>query len=111
MLGVLLGYKWIKSIHLSNTIDKSNTSILSNTYMQVFTTVTQKGQVTLPKVMRDLLRIQPYDMVSVEQHNQSIIIRPKNDILDLAGTLKPRKNADKSPLQARDAMEQAYTRK
>lgn len=78
--------------------------------MQVFTTVTQKGQVTLPKIMRDFLQIQPYDKVSIEQHNQSIVIRPKKDILDLAGTLKPRKNKNKSPLQARAAMEKQYSR-
>lgn len=39
-----------------------------------------------------------------------IIIKPGRDILDMAGTYKPRKNKNKSILQARSFMEKRYKR-
>lgn len=39
-----------------------------------------------------------------------IIIKPSKDIFDLAGAFKPKKNKDKSPLQARSLMEKQYSR-
>jgi hypothetical protein len=41
---------------------------------------------------------------------KNIIIKPTVDILDLAGTFHPRKNKNKSVLDARKAMEKQYKR-
>lgn len=78
--------------------------------MQVITTVTQKGQVTLPKKVRDALGIQEYDKVLVEIASDHVKIRPTVDIFDLAGSLHPQKNKNKSPLQARRALAKQYRR-
>ena len=78
--------------------------------MQVITTVTQKGQVTLPKAIRDAFNIDKYDKVTIEAKEDYIKIKPTIDILDLAGTLHPRKNNKKSALDARKYMEKHYKR-
>lgn len=78
--------------------------------MQVITTVTQKGQITLPKQFRDKLGIEKYDKVTVEAQKDHIRIKPSFDILDIAGTFYPRKNKKKSVLDARQYMEKHYKR-
>jgi AbrB family looped-hinge helix DNA binding protein len=74
------------------------------------TTVTQKGQITIPQAFRKALGIQPYDSVVIELQKGKAIITPKKDLLDLAGTLVPPKNKGKSIKQARDAFESNYER-
>lgn len=76
--------------------------------MTFTTTVTQKGQVTLPKAMREQLKIDPYDQVVISMQANSLMIKPVKSLLDLAGKLKPRKNANKSSLEARTAMDKQY---
>lgn len=78
--------------------------------MQIITTVTQKGQVTLPKQIRETLGIHEYDRVTVEAGKDHIKIKPTFDILDIAGTFVPKKNKRKSALAARGAMEKHYKR-
>jgi len=78
--------------------------------MQVITTVTQKGQVTLPKQFRKKLGIDKYDKVAISATKNHIKIKPTFDILDIAGTFHPRKNKNKSPLEAREYMESHYKR-
>lgn len=79
--------------------------------MQIFTTtVTQKGQVTLPKKMRDKLNILPSSRVVVSVANEKIEIKPfGSDLLSLAGTFKISKDA-LSVLQARELMAKNYSR-
>lgn len=76
--------------------------------MQVLTTVTQKGQITLPKKLRDKFKIAPYDRVIVSANRRSIKVSPTRDILDLAGTF--RAPIGKNALMARKAMEKQYRR-
>lgn len=78
--------------------------------MQVITTVTQKGQITLPKEFRDRLGIGEYDKVYVEDKVDHIRIKPTFDLFDIVGTLRPRKNKTKTALQAREAMGKKYKR-
>lgn len=76
--------------------------------MQVITTITQKGQVTLPKKIRSLFGIHEYDRVFVEAGNDHIKIKPAEDILDLAGKFEVK---NKKPiLKARESMEKHYKR-
>ena len=78
--------------------------------MQAMTTVTQKGQITLPKALRELVNIDVYDKVIVKLGKGFLKIEPTEDILDIAGTFKPKKNKNKSALDAREAMEREYKR-
>ena len=79
--------------------------------MQVLTTtVTQKGQVTLPKKIRDKLGIFPNSKVVVSASGGSVKIKPVGpDILELAGTFKIPKGAP-GILEAREFMEKNYSR-
>lgn len=76
--------------------------------MQVLTTLTQKGQVTIPKTLRDKFKIGAYDKVQVAEGNGFIKITPTTDILDLAGTFSLPKG--KSALGARRILEKTYKR-
>ena len=78
--------------------------------MQIITTVTQKGQVTLPKRLREAVGIKEYDKVIIESGKNHLLVKPTKDILDLAGSFIPQKNKGKSPLQARIAHEKTYQR-
>ncbi len=76
--------------------------------MQVITTVTQKGQVTLPKKIRERIGINIYNKVFVEAKDDYIAIKPAFDILEIAGRIKLK---NKKPiLQARKNMEKYYQR-
>lgn len=76
--------------------------------MQVITSLTQKGQVTLPKRMRDTLGMDPFDKVVVEKGKGFIKVSPTKDILNLAGTFFPK--TKKPVLLARKAIEKSYKR-
>jgi len=71
-------------------------------------TVTQKGQITIPKKLRDSLNIKSYGIVQLELSDDHIKITPTEDILDLAGTLPPK--TTKEILKARDQFEKTYRR-
>lgn len=52
-------------------------------------TVTSKGQITLPRDVRDDLQLKEGDRVSFEKVGESYVLRPQNkSIMDLAGILK-----------------------
>lgn len=76
--------------------------------MQVITTITQKGQITLPKIFRDKLLMGPFDRVVVTAGNGHIKVEPTFDILDIAGKYKAKKG--QSALKARALMEKNYSR-
>jgi len=51
--------------------------------------LTIKGQITLPKEIRERFRLQPGDRVAVEAESDAIRVRPvRRTILDWAGTLR-----------------------
>jgi bifunctional DNA-binding transcriptional regulator/antitoxin component of YhaV-PrlF toxin-antitoxin module len=76
--------------------------------MQIFTTVSQKGQITLPKIMREQFSMEKYKKVMLVSNGDHIKIMPALDILDLADKLKLQKN--KPILKARVEMEKQYSR-
>jgi len=81
--------------------------------MQTFiTTVTQKGQITLPAEFRRQLGVSPFSrvQVSLSKTKDSVKVKPAQDVLDLAGTFKPRKNQRRTTLEAREAFEKNYHR-
>ncbi|PIP62615.1 hypothetical protein COW98_03075 [Candidatus Roizmanbacteria bacterium CG22_combo_CG10-13_8_21_14_all_35_9] len=84
------------------------TLLIGITNMQFITTVTQKGQVTIPKSIRNQIGINLNGRVLVKSNNNVVEISPTFDILDLAGTIVPKKM--KTIDMARKAMEKHYVR-
>jgi AbrB family looped-hinge helix DNA binding protein len=72
------------------------------------TTVTQKGQVTIPVFLREEIGLRLYGKVRLEPGDGHVKIYPQEDILDLAGKFKTGKG--KSALKAREVMEKNYKR-
>ena len=70
----------------------------------VASTVTSKGQITIPKQIRDLLRLEPGDRVQFQVDRQGqVIMRAKNvDIRELRGILRSRR---KTPLSIEEMNE------
>ncbi len=76
--------------------------------MQVVTTVTQKGQVTIPKKIRDKVGIKAYDRVTVEEKRGKVSIRKEKTLLDIVPLAKAPKG--KNALKAREEMHKNYTK-
>lgn len=78
--------------------------------MTYSTTITRKGQITIPKALRDMLKLQTSKKVflEIDKNRRVIQIKQHPDILDLAGMFKPRKRI--SVLKAREYMEKHYER-
>ena len=77
--------------------------------MEMYATVTQKGQVTLPIKARKALDIKPYSRVKLIVNKKFLRIEPTVDIFDLAGTFRIPKGAP-GVLEARAYMEKHYKR-
>ncbi|MDP2951205.1 MAG: AbrB/MazE/SpoVT family DNA-binding domain-containing protein [bacterium] len=56
-------------------------------------TITKKGQITIPLVLRDIFGLKEGAKVFFEAQNdkKAIILKPKKSIFDLAGTFQPSK--------------------
>ena len=80
--------------------------------MTLHTKMTTKGQITIPKKIRDLLHLEKDNMLLVDfdPKKQEVVLRPQPDIVDIAGTMKPRKNKKARVTNARKAMEETYDR-
>jgi antitoxin PrlF len=75
-------------------------------------TITSKGQMTLPKQIRDELQIQPGDQCYVWVRGGDIVVMPKNkSFKDLAGLLgKPPRGAGSTLEEIDEAVGQAVAR-
>jgi len=91
---------------MSNSLLISNTFIDSITYMGVLTSVTQKGQITLPQALRQEVGIEKHASVRVEAAGDHLKVYPVVDITDLAGSFIP--DSRKSILRARAELEKDY---
>ena len=78
--------------------------------MAYLTTITKKGQITIPKEIREALKLKEGKKLEIEfaRKKKEIRVKPVIDILDLAGTFKPKKRIN--VLKAREAMERRYER-
>ena len=62
--------------------------------MQFTTTVTQKGQATIPAPVRRKLGIKPKSKITFELSGEKATISPVKDFLSLKGSLKSNKKFD-----------------
>ena len=80
------------------------------------TTITRKGQATIPKSLRDRYRLSPPAKVIWEERTEGILARPSVDFLEVARRIrldvKRRFKGKKIPdvLKARAYMEKQYRR-
>lgn len=74
------------------------------------TTVTQKGQITIPKSIRDALQLigSKKVIIELEEGEASARITPVDDFLAVAKSIRVRKKVN--PLRARAIMESSYAR-
>lgn len=75
-------------------------------------TVTSKGQITIPKEIREKLRLRTGDRVCfTEQADGTVTVRPQNrSILDLVGSLKPPHGRKVTLEDMEEAIRQGYVR-
>lgn len=58
-------------------------------------TLTGKGQVTIPKEIRNILGLKEHDLVAFVVRGNDVLIKPKTgNILDLKGSVKPKKRPE-----------------
>lgn len=77
-------------------------------------TITKKGQIVIPKPLRDALKIPPGKRVSVTPRMEkgkviAVVVEPIPDIMELAGKFKPKRRAI-DPVKIREYMETHYAR-
>jgi len=58
--------------------------------MTVTAKITSKGQITLPKKVRDFLHLREGGVVIFEQEDDKFVIKPAQSLLDYKGYLKGR---------------------
>jgi AbrB family looped-hinge helix DNA binding protein len=78
--------------------------------MKYSTTITKKGQMTIPKEIRENLDIKIPSQVTLDlnEKEKTVRIMPQKDILDMAGRFRIKKPAD--VLKAREKFEASYER-
>lgn len=59
--------------------------------MPHITTITQKGQVTIPAEIRKYLGIEPRTKILFSFHNEHVVISPAHDFMNLRGSVKSKK--------------------
>lgn len=62
--------------------------------MQAKAKVTTKGQVTIPKKIREKLNIQPGDFVLFVRKGNEVVIKPARTLLDFRGVIKTDKKIE-----------------
>jgi antitoxin PrlF len=60
----------------------------------MISTVTSKGQVTIPKEIRSLLNINPSDKVDFSVENGNVVLKPIKTLLNLRGSVPAKGGGD-----------------
>jgi antitoxin PrlF len=61
----------------------------------IATTMTKKGQVTIPKEIRDILGLREHDKIVFALKNGEITLKPvRGSVLDLRGSVKPKQEPE-----------------
>lgn len=78
--------------------------------MTYHSTVTKKGQITLPKEVREFLKLSETQRIIIEfePKNKVAYIKSADDFLEIAKVITPQKRID--PVRAREYLEKSYER-
>lgn len=78
--------------------------------MQGITSLTQKGQVAIPKNIRDLFNLKPYDKLQFSVENNKILAEPVSSVDSMFGVIKTKKSLTKKQMKRtiREAVIQKY---
>ena len=60
----------------------------------MISTVTSKGQITIPKEIRTILNIKPSDKIDFILEGDKVVLRPVQTLKDFRGSIKPRGKTD-----------------
>lgn len=73
-------------------------------------TITKKGQITIPKPLREFLKLEEGKklLIELEKKAKEIKIKPVHDFLEIAKKIKVKKKIN--PVKAREYMEKFYER-
>ena len=56
--------------------------------MTYTSSLTQKGQVTIPQEIRKHLKLKPTDKVFFIKHKENVILKPSRSFMDIEGSVK-----------------------
>lgn len=81
--------------------------------MNGISTLTQKGQVAIPKSIRDYFHLKPHDKVHFEVQNEKIVATPAPTIGEMFGLFKTSKTITKKEMKKaiREAVLEKFKRK
>lgn len=74
--------------------------------MNLVTTVTSKGQVSIPKAIRDHFNIAAFDKVSFAIRDREIVLTPAPTLKQMAGFIKTKKHYTEADFER--AIEQGF---
>ena len=60
----------------------------------ISSTITLKGQVTIPKKIRDEFGLKPHDKVVFVRRGDALVLKPVKDIFSVMGSVKPHHETD-----------------
>ena len=81
--------------------------------MNGITTMTQKGQVAIPKSIRDYFHLQPHDKIHFEVKDDNIVARRLSSVEEMRGIIKTNKILSKKEMKKiiREAVLEKFKRK
>lgn len=89
-------------------LDLGNSSCYTSSMQPSITTINQQGEITLPKIIRDSMKLKAGDPVRITVAHDHLTIKKVISFLDLAGIFEVPKG--KNSMKAREEMENNYTR-
>ena len=72
--------------------------------------VSRKGQITLPKKLRESINLDIGNLVLIKKEGQSLKVTKTNDILNYAGYIKSNAQNTNKVLTAREKIDTSYER-
>ena len=83
----------------------TRTNVQCHTLSMMHSTITKRGQTTIPRQVRDALHLQGGERITYEIRDEGVLIKPHEGILASFGALKPSK--DKLNVDFKEARKQA----